>query len=77
MDVINVGESSYEDLVCVYMIDRLVNYPVKSCREWLQDFTNAVEWCGSDVGFDDFVYRFECLYLASVAKVCPLICKSI
>lgn len=72
MDVINVGKCSYEDLVSVYTVDRLINYPVKSCRAWLQECTNAVEWCGSDAGFDKFVYSFECHYWAYVCKLCSL-----
>ena len=72
MDVINVGKCSYEDLVSVYAVDRLINYPVKSCREWLQECTNAVEWCGSAAGLDKFVYSFECHYLAYVCKLCSL-----
>lgn len=70
MDVINVGKCSYENLVYVYMADRLINYPVKSCREWLQVRTNAVEWCGSDEGFDKFAQAFERHYLAYVCKLC-------
>lgn len=69
MDVINVGETSYERLVYFYMVDRLMNYPVKSYRKWLQDCTNAVEWCGSGPGFDKFTYHFECHYLAALAKL--------
>lgn len=72
MDVINVSKCSYEDLVSVYAVDRLINYPVKSYREWLQECTNAVEWCGSDDGFDKFVQSFECQYLAYVMKLCSL-----
>lgn len=72
MDVINVGKCSYEDLVSVYMADRLINYPVKSCREWLQDRTNAVKWCGSDEVFDKFAQTFEHHYLAYVCKLCSL-----
>lgn len=69
MDGINVGKCSYEDLVSAYTVDRLRNYPVKSYREWLQECTNAVEWCGSDDGFDKFVQSFECQYLAYVVKL--------
>lgn len=72
MDVIDLGKNSFEDLVAIYAVDRLINYPVKSCREWLQDCTNAVEWCGSDVSFDKFVYLFECHYSAYVGKLCSL-----
>lgn len=69
MDVINVGKCSYEDLVSVYAVDRLINCPVKSYREWLQECTNAVEWCGSADGFDTFAQSFECHYLAYVTKL--------
>lgn len=72
MDVIDVGKCSYEDLVFAYTIDRLINYPVKTERKWLQECTNAVEWCGSDAGFDKFVYSFTCHYLAHVCKISSL-----
>ena len=72
MDVINVGKCSHEDLVSVYTVDRLMTYPVKSYREWLINYTNAVEWCGSAAGFDKFVYWFEIHYLAYVCKLCSL-----
>lgn len=75
MDVINVGKCSCKNLVSVYMVERLVNYPVKSCREWLKECTNAVEWCGSDDGFDEFVKAFERHYLACVMIVCSSILK--
>lgn len=70
MNVINVGKCSYEDLVSVYTIDRLMDYPVKSCREWLRTCTNAVEWCGSEDGFDELVQAFECHYLAYAVRLC-------
>lgn len=77
MEIINVGKSSYEDFVYAYMIDRLVNFPVKSCQEWLMDCTNALEWCGSLNGFKKLAEEFEIHYLACVMKVRPLIMKEI
>lgn len=72
MDVIDVSKCSYEELVSIYAIDRLMSYPIKSYREWLQNYTNAVEWCGSDVKFNKFVHLFERHYLGYVDKLCAL-----
>lgn len=73
MDIIDVDKYVYslEELVSFYVFDRLANYPVKSCREWLKDCTNAVWWCGSDTAFDVFVDTFEHCYFAYVCKICP------
>ena len=77
MKIIDVGENSYEDLVCAYMIGRLTDFPVKSCQEWLMDCTNALEWCGSLNGFNKMAENFEMHYLACVIRVRPLILKEI
>lgn len=72
MDVIDISKCSYESLASAYMADRLMNYPIKSCREWLRICTNAVELCGCDDEFDKFVQVFECHYLAYAVKLCSL-----
>lgn len=77
MNTIDVGKNGYEALVYAYMSDRLLEFPVKSCREWLKECTNALEWCGSLEGFNIFVSGFEQRYIACVLKVRPLILKEV